>query len=157
ISPHWPQSAGNDCGNDANRIATSTAASGLWSTIAMSGETLALVGCSAKGLTSQVWSTPPFLTPGKRNERGHKMLNMSIHSHTNNHGHGPENVALLQNDPSNCRTASNEPLSEAARVEIVRCLRDVQVDNVIWRRRVRRAGWDVLRHWEIWGLDVQEI
>ncbi|KAI2000467.1 hypothetical protein LOZ49_006704 [Ophidiomyces ophidiicola] len=28
---------------------------------------------------------------------------------------------------------------------------------VLWRRRVHRVGWDVLQHWEIWGLDVQEI
>lgn len=30
-------------------------------------------------------------------------------------------------------------------------------ERVIWRRRVRRVGWDVLRHWEIWALDSQEI
>lgn len=30
-------------------------------------------------------------------------------------------------------------------------------EKVLWRRRVRRVGWDVLKHWEIWGLDVQEI
>ncbi|KAK2873615.1 hypothetical protein FQN49_002239 [Arthroderma sp. PD_2] len=27
----------------------------------------------------------------------------------------------------------------------------------VWRRHVKRVGWDVLKHWEIWGLDVQEI
>ncbi|KKK19889.1 hypothetical protein ARAM_000462 [Aspergillus rambellii] len=26
-----------------------------------------------------------------------------------------------------------------------------------WRRRVRRVGWDVLKNWEIWGLDTQEL
>ncbi|KAL2001541.1 hypothetical protein VTN02DRAFT_1639 [Thermoascus thermophilus] len=30
-------------------------------------------------------------------------------------------------------------------------------EKVLWRRRVRRVGWDVLKHWEIWGLDLQEI
>ncbi|KAJ9221840.1 hypothetical protein DTO027B5_4593 [Paecilomyces variotii] len=29
--------------------------------------------------------------------------------------------------------------------------------KLIWRRRVRRVGWEVLRHWEIWSLDVQEM
>lgn len=30
-------------------------------------------------------------------------------------------------------------------------------EPMVWRRRVRPVGWDVLRHWEIWALDVQEI
>lgn len=30
-------------------------------------------------------------------------------------------------------------------------------DGQIWRRRVRRVGWDVLQHWPIWALDTQEI
>ncbi|KAF9893234.1 hypothetical protein FE257_011657 [Aspergillus nanangensis] len=30
-------------------------------------------------------------------------------------------------------------------------------DGRLWRRRVRRVGWDVLKQWEIWGLDTQEL
>ncbi|KAJ5697456.1 hypothetical protein N7488_011140 [Penicillium malachiteum] len=30
-------------------------------------------------------------------------------------------------------------------------------DGQIWRRNMRRVGWDVLKHWEIWALDAQEI
>jgi hypothetical protein len=30
-------------------------------------------------------------------------------------------------------------------------------EKVIWRRRVRRVGWEVLKHWEIWALDSQEL
>lgn len=30
-------------------------------------------------------------------------------------------------------------------------------DGQVWRRRVRRVGWDVLQHWAIWALDSQEI
>jgi hypothetical protein len=30
-------------------------------------------------------------------------------------------------------------------------------DGRIWRRRVRRVGWEVLQHWEIWALDSQDI
>ena len=30
-------------------------------------------------------------------------------------------------------------------------------DGFIWRRRMRRVGWDVLQHWEVWALDTQEI
>ncbi|PYI26486.1 hypothetical protein BP00DRAFT_381732 [Aspergillus indologenus CBS 114.80] len=26
-----------------------------------------------------------------------------------------------------------------------------------WRRQVRRVGWEVLQHWEIWALDKQEL
>jgi hypothetical protein len=32
-----------------------------------------------------------------------------------------------------------------------------QGDKRLWRRRVRRVGWEVLQRWEIWSLDVQEI
>ncbi|PLB44297.1 hypothetical protein P170DRAFT_440603 [Aspergillus steynii IBT 23096] len=27
----------------------------------------------------------------------------------------------------------------------------------LWRRRVRRVGWEVIKHWEIWELDKQEL
>lgn len=30
-------------------------------------------------------------------------------------------------------------------------------EKLLRRRRVRRVGWDVLKHWEIWAMDVQEI
>ena len=30
-------------------------------------------------------------------------------------------------------------------------------EKAIWRRQVRRAGWEVLKHWEIWALDAKEI
>jgi hypothetical protein len=30
-------------------------------------------------------------------------------------------------------------------------------DGRVWRRRMRRVGWEALQHWEIWGLDAQEI
>ncbi|KAJ5945698.1 hypothetical protein N7454_002537 [Penicillium verhagenii] len=31
------------------------------------------------------------------------------------------------------------------------------VDGQVWRRGMRRVGWDVVKHWEIWSLDAQEI
>lgn len=30
-------------------------------------------------------------------------------------------------------------------------------DGKIWRRSLRRVGWDVLQHWSIWALDTQEL
>ncbi|CAI7593393.1 unnamed protein product [Penicillium glandicola] len=30
-------------------------------------------------------------------------------------------------------------------------------DGFVWRRRVRRVGWEALQHWEVWALDSQEI
>lgn len=30
-------------------------------------------------------------------------------------------------------------------------------DGMVWRRRMRRVGWETLQHWEVWGLDAQEI
>ncbi|GFF71330.1 hypothetical protein IFM53868_00535 [Aspergillus udagawae] len=38
------------------------------------------------------------------------------------------------------------------------CLQtQISKDGRIWRRRVRRVGWEVLQHWEIWALDSQDI
>ncbi|CAG7978794.1 unnamed protein product [Penicillium salamii] len=30
-------------------------------------------------------------------------------------------------------------------------------EDLVWRRRMRRVGWETLQHWEIWGLDTQDI
>ncbi|KAJ5593453.1 hypothetical protein N7537_010357 [Penicillium hordei] len=30
-------------------------------------------------------------------------------------------------------------------------------DGFVWRRRVRRVGWEVLQNWEVWALDAQDI
>jgi hypothetical protein len=30
-------------------------------------------------------------------------------------------------------------------------------DGLVWRRRMRRVGWETLQHWEVWALDTQEI
>ncbi|KAJ5178164.1 uncharacterized protein N7500_000863 [Penicillium coprophilum] len=30
-------------------------------------------------------------------------------------------------------------------------------DGFVWRRHVRRVGWEALQHWEVWSLDAQEI
>lgn len=30
-------------------------------------------------------------------------------------------------------------------------------DGKVWKRNMRRVDWDVLKHWEIWALDAQEI
>ncbi|PWY94140.1 hypothetical protein BO94DRAFT_621581 [Aspergillus sclerotioniger CBS 115572] len=37
------------------------------------------------------------------------------------------------------------------------CVPQLLRDGRFWRRRVRRVGWEVLKHWEIWGLDKQEL
>lgn len=34
---------------------------------------------------------------------------------------------------------------------------DGEGEKLLWRRHIRRVGWDVLKHWEIWAMDVQEI
>lgn len=30
-------------------------------------------------------------------------------------------------------------------------------DGLVWRRRVRRVGWEACQNWEVWKLDAQEI
>jgi hypothetical protein len=49
------------------------------------------------------------------------------------------------------------PTSWEARMD-EQCLpTQISKDGRIWRRRVRRVGWEVLQHWEIWALDTQDI
>ncbi|KAF5014820.1 hypothetical protein F66182_14063 [Fusarium sp. NRRL 66182] len=30
-------------------------------------------------------------------------------------------------------------------------------EKIIWRRRVRPVGWEVLKNWEVWALDSQDV
>lgn len=50
-------------------------------------------------------------------------------------------------------------LSEETRAKLTSCLPEPPRigESVLFRRKVRRVGWDVVKNWEIWGLDVQEI
>jgi hypothetical protein len=67
----------------------------------------------------------------------------------------------LSVDVHSLQTDIGEPLSQAAQSDLARCLEETDrapaPGEVVWRRKVKRVGWDVLKHWEIWGLDVQEI
>ncbi|PGH03406.1 hypothetical protein AJ79_07372 [Helicocarpus griseus UAMH5409] len=57
-------------------------------------------------------------------------------------------------------TSTGKPISQEAMAEMARCMKFRRQDpdgKVLYRRRVKRVGWDVLKKWEIWGLDVQEI
>ncbi|GAD93187.1 conserved hypothetical protein [Paecilomyces variotii No. 5] len=40
---------------------------------------------------------------------------------------------------------------------ISKSAKNPEAQKLIWRRRVRRVGWEVLQHWEIWSLDIQEM
>ncbi|KAL1952847.1 hypothetical protein VTO42DRAFT_4103 [Malbranchea cinnamomea] len=83
---------------------------------------------------------------------------------------------LLPIDLSKLRTATGEPVSDQTKYEIMRCLHYNESNGITYgslsnglgggtgipegmvlRRRVKRASWDVLKHWEIWALDSQEI
>jgi hypothetical protein len=64
-------------------------------------------------------------------------------------------------DAHSLHTELGEPLSQAAQSDLARCLEETDrapaPGEIVWRRKVKRVGWDVLKRWEIWGLDVQEI
>lgn len=67
------------------------------------------------------------------------------------------------------RTFTGETVSEHTRLEILRCLEHPEVntpgmnsgrsvpEGMVLRRHVKRANWTLLKEWEIWGLDLQEI
>ncbi|OAT13058.1 hypothetical protein BDBG_08330 [Blastomyces gilchristii SLH14081] len=63
--------------------------------------------------------------------------------------------------PSHAYTfpGKDNAVSGIALGNVVNCINKGQVGegDVLYRRRLKRVGWDVLKHWEIWGLDVQEI
>lgn len=79
-------------------------------------------------------------------------------------------------DIANLQTVSGVPVSDFTKDKISRCLEyiynaenpDNSADGVsengsnapgnrFLRRRVKRVGWEVLKNWEIWALDAQEI
>ncbi|KAI5291592.1 hypothetical protein KEM54_003185 [Ascosphaera aggregata] len=76
----------------------------------------------------------------------------------------PDNKNLPQfdmTDPSAYITSSGYPLSEPARTEITRHMARLQsiseAGGTVYKRRIRRVGWDILKHWEIFALDTQGI
>ncbi|KAI5306945.1 hypothetical protein KEM56_006256 [Ascosphaera pollenicola] len=58
-------------------------------------------------------------------------------------------------------TSTGHPLSETGKAEASRFLSRLQLlearGGPIPKKKVRRVGWDVLRHWEIFAMDTQEI
>lgn len=58
-------------------------------------------------------------------------------------------------------TSTGHPISEPAKAEISRFLSRLQLlrehEGLIPKRKLKRVGWDVLKHWEIFALDTQEI
>ncbi|EEP80092.1 predicted protein [Uncinocarpus reesii 1704] len=71
-------------------------------------------------------------------------------------------IQSQQTDAAGLLEELGSKLSEDTRAKIVQCIHEPAVysiggEKVLWRRKVRRVGWEVLKHWEIWGLDVQEI
>ncbi|PGH32791.1 hypothetical protein GX50_04392 [[Emmonsia] crescens] len=76
------------------------------------------------------------------------------------------NASLTQPPPPSQSSHSftysgrDKRVSNGAMGDVVNCINlkgRTGDGDVLYRRRVKRAGWDVLKHWEIWGLDVQEI
>ncbi|KAK2767035.1 hypothetical protein FQN54_006353 [Arachnomyces sp. PD_36] len=63
--------------------------------------------------------------------------------------------AQQQKAPNNKRQLVVDPSS--AMQSNIRANMNGDKEKVVWRRRVRRVGWEVLKHWEIWAMDVQEI
>lgn len=52
-------------------------------------------------------------------------------------------------------------ISEETRSKLTECIKHktygAEDEKFFWKRRVRRVGWDVVKNWEVWGLDVPEI
>ncbi|WEW61128.1 hypothetical protein PRK78_006618 [Emydomyces testavorans] len=71
---------------------------------------------------------------------------------TNSHSAFPTDAAALLED-------LGAKLSEDTRAKLAQCIHEPATsgEGIQWRRKVRRIGWEVLKHWEIWGLDVQQI
>lgn len=109
-----------------------------------------------------------------------------IHTHTNNHPHHkprqPSSSVLGKRprdeepwesiQPSkNCRPSSHEEPhvngNSNSNTNGTGAGNGIGTDNCVpvylgsdglrWRRRVRRVGWEVLQHWEVWALDKEEL
>jgi len=80
-------------------------------------------------------SVPPS-TLGKRNREDDHTLNGTT-------PHGPE--------------AHNEDREETPAIYPGCYPYTLASDGLVWKRRMRRVGWETLQHWEVWALDSQEI
>ncbi|KAJ5218677.1 uncharacterized protein N7498_000776 [Penicillium cinerascens] len=90
-------------------------------------------------LTSKSWTAPsnPFSTLGKRT-RG-----------------DDDDESGVRQAPLDLREDANHPSPNfPKRGCFPRTMTD---DGQVMRRDMRRVGWEVLQHWEIWALDAQEI
>ncbi|KAK2740708.1 hypothetical protein FQN55_008762 [Onygenales sp. PD_40] len=108
---------------------------------------------SASPSASTSATTPPIIDPST-------VQSKPQHSHHPPYPHPPFTY-----------NSTGEPISYGAMLEIARCMPPPATkppsseggasgggeEEVLYRRRVKRVGWEVLKNWEIWGLDSQEI
>ncbi|EEH34505.2 hypothetical protein PAAG_05554 [Paracoccidioides lutzii Pb01] len=71
----------------------------------------------------------------------------------------PSPPSPFELNPPFTYNSTGELVSQETIAEVTRCIFTEQTrdSEMLYRRRVKRVGWEVLKHWEIWGLDVQEI
>ncbi|ODH53219.1 hypothetical protein GX48_00755 [Paracoccidioides brasiliensis] len=71
----------------------------------------------------------------------------------------PSPPSPFELNPPFTYNSTGELVSQEIITEVTRCIFTEQTrdSEMLHRRRVKRVGWEVLKHWEIWGLDVQEI
>ncbi|KAL2817726.1 hypothetical protein BDW59DRAFT_175362 [Aspergillus cavernicola] len=69
------------------------------------------------------------------------------------HQQPPSMLGKRSRDDDSSIIASNRKMSHQT---FEPCLLGAPGNRTL-RRRLQRAGWDVLKHWEIWGLDTQEF
>lgn len=88
---------------------------------------------------------PPPSVLGKRSRESEPSSSSAQHQKQQQQQQQQQNQQLPPGQSSSSSACASEPGYHASG------------EKVLWRRRVRRVGWDVLKHWEIWGLDLQEI
>ncbi|PYH43783.1 uncharacterized protein BP01DRAFT_343957 [Aspergillus saccharolyticus JOP 1030-1] len=97
------------------------------------------------------------------NHHHHKMYNGSIIPAHPTSGNQPPTSSLgkrprpddEETPPARPVETINTPIDEEEDLCTPRVFWDPRGRE--WRRQVRRVGWEVLQHWEIWALDKQEL
>ncbi|OJD13155.1 hypothetical protein AJ78_06358 [Emergomyces pasteurianus Ep9510] len=150
--------------NNQNTISTPSPPINSTSTVTSSQQFPLTPSRASSVSTMATTATPPT--------DSHAQAQAHTHGHTSNPTQTSANTSLTQPPtqqptlpPSQFSntfvyTGRDNPLSNGTISDVVNCINQksqIGDGDVLYRRRVKRVGWEVLKHWEIWGLDVQEI
>ncbi|KAL4889594.1 hypothetical protein BDV59DRAFT_186145 [Aspergillus ambiguus] len=115
------------------------------------------------GTTENRAKSSPNGLPGALSDRGVSPSGVTTPGETPSQSirNGPLQAASQPRSLLGKRPREEEPSQSVLEMLQAECVppggQTPTADGRLWRRHVRRVGWDVLKHWEIWGLDTHDL